>query len=121
MVSRRRTALNQEPSPPPRRKPATTPEGRENQLIALAVDAVERRIREGTASAQELVHYVKLGSSREQLEQERLRHENELLQVKRESMASATRIEELYINAIAAMRSYQGHPDEPEYDDDPDV
>ena len=120
MVSRRRTTMNQEPSPPPRRKPATTPEGRENQLISMAVDAVERRIREGTASAQELVHYLKLGSSREQLEQERLRQENELLQVKREQMASAQRSEELYKNALAAMRSYQGHPD-PEYDDEPDV
>lgn len=120
MVSRRRTTQNQTSTPSPRRKPATTLEGRENQLIALAVDSVERRIREGTASAQELVHYIKLGSSREQLEQERLRHENELLQVKREAMASTQRIEELYTNAIAAMRSYQGQPDV-EYDDDPDL
>lgn len=120
MVSRRRTTMNQDPTPPPRRRPATTPDGRENQLVALAVDAIERRIREGTASAQELVHYAKLGSSRERLEQERIRYENELLQVKREAMAAADRMEKLYTEAITAMRSYQGAPPE-ELDDDPDL
>jgi len=119
VVSRRRTTSEPVPTPRPR-KPATTPEGRENQLVALAVDAVEQRIRGGTASAQELVHYLKLGSSREQLEQERLRQENELLRVKMEAMASSQRVEELYINAIAAMRSYQGQLD-PEYDDDSEL
>lgn len=120
MVSRRRTTPKEEPTPTPRRPPATTPDGRENQLIAMAVDLSERRLMEGTASAQEIVHFLKLGSSRERLEQERLGHENELLQVKRESLASAQRIEELYTNAIAAMRSYQGSPPEV-YDDDPDL
>lgn len=91
------------------RPPATTPEGRENQLIALAADLAEKRLREGTATAQEVVHFLKLGSSREQLEQERIRHENELLEAKVEAMASAARIEELYAEAISAMRSYSGN------------
>jgi hypothetical protein len=100
-----------------RRKPATTPEGRENQLISLAHDLVERRIREGTASAQETVHFLKLGSSRERLEQQRLAHENQLTQVKIETMESQARIEELYTEAITAMRAYSGSaPTESELD-----
>lgn len=76
----------------------------------------------GTASAQVITHYLKLGSTREQLEQERLRHENDLLVAKREALASAARIETMYEEAIAAMRSYSGQPNyvesEHEYDDD---
>ena len=88
--------------------PALTPEARENQLIALAVDLAEKQLAEGTASAQVITHYLKLGSTRERLEKEKLRKENELLQAKREALDSATRIEELYSNALDAMRSYSG-------------
>lgn len=104
---------------PYRRKgqPATTPEGRENQLIALAVDLAEKQLAEGTASAQVISHYLKLGSTREKLEQERLERENHLLGVKAEQMASAKRIEELYETALNAMRAYAGQ-DIVEYDDD---
>jgi hypothetical protein len=105
MVSRRRTD-SEEPSN--RRRPPTTPEGNENHLVALAFQAVERRIEEGTASAQELVHFLKLGSTREKLEQQKLAHENELLQVKAENYASQSRMEEKYTEAIAAMRAYSG-------------
>ena len=105
MVSRRKS----EPDPPTsRRRPATTPEGRENQLVSLAVELAEKQMREGTASAQVISHYLKLGSTREQLEQQRLAAENELLRVKIETMASASHIEELYTAAIDAMRSYSG-------------
>jgi hypothetical protein len=101
------------------RRPATTPEGREKQVIALAFDLVEKRIREGTATSQEVTHFLKLGSSRELLEQERLRHENELAQAKIQAMESQSRIEDLYRNAILAMNTYQGRPqvyDEVEFD-----
>lgn len=91
------------------RPPATTPEARENQLIAQAVDLAEKQIRAGTASAQVVTHYLKLGSSREKLEQERLAQEVSLMQAKREAMASAARVEELYGAAIDAMRAYAGH------------
>ena len=98
-----------------KRPPATTPEGRENQMVALAVDLAEKQLAEGTASAQVITHYLKLGSTREKLEQERLAKENELLQAKVESMASVKRIEELYETALNAMRSYAGQPaDEPD-------
>lgn len=92
----------------PRRPPATTPEARENQLIAAAVDLAERQILEGKASSQVITHYLKLASTRERLEQERLRRENELLQAKVESLASAQKNEELYRKAIEAFASYRG-------------
>lgn len=91
------------------RAPATTPEARENQLISLAVDLAEKQLAEGTASSQVISHYLKLGSSRERLEQERLARENELLQVKAEAIASAKRVEEMYVKALDAMRSYAGY------------
>lgn len=91
-----------------KRPPATTPEGRENQMVSLAVDLAEKQLIDGTATSQVISHYLKLGSSREKLEQERLTRENELLQVKSDAIASAQRVEELYITALDAMRSYAG-------------
>lgn len=91
-----------------RRPPATTPEERERRLIAKSLDLAERQIDDGTVSAQVLSHFVRASSSRERLEQEKLEKENELLEAKREMMASAARIEELYAEAINAMRSYAG-------------
>lgn len=88
--------------------PALTPEARENQLIALAVDLAEKQLIEGTASAQVITHYLKLGSTREKLEKEKLEKENELLNAKREALESSKRVEELYANALKAMRSYSG-------------
>lgn len=101
-----------------RRKPATTPEELESQMIALAHDEAERQIRSGNASSQVLTHFLKLGSSRERLEQERIRHENELSQVKREAMQRADRMETLMEDAIKAMRSYHGGPDPETIDDE---
>lgn len=95
-------------------RPATTPEGRENQLISLAADLAEKQLAAGTASAQVITHFLKLGSTREALEQERLQRENLLLSAKVDQLASAKRIEELYEQALGAMRTYAGH--EPEED-----
>lgn len=89
-------------------RPATTPEGRESQLVSLAFDLVEKRIREGTATSQEVTHFLKLGSSREALEQQRIRHENELLEVKSQAIKSQERMEETYKHALDAMRRYSG-------------
>jgi len=91
-----------------RKAPASTPEARENHLISLATDLAERQMNEGTASAQVITHYLKLGSTREQMEQRRMELEMELLEKKVESMASAKRVEELYDEAIKAMRRYSG-------------
>ena len=91
---------------------ATTPEGRENQLISLAMDLAEKQLVEGTASAQVISHYLKLGSTRELMEQERLLRENELLTAKVENLASNKRVEELYEEALRAMRDYSGQYEE---------
>lgn len=101
------------------RRPATTDDNRESQLVSLAIDLAEKQLIEGTASSQVMTHYLKLGSTREKLEQERLRHEVELLQSKVEMMSSAQRVEELYAKALDAMRSYSGREDESDYGDDP--
>lgn len=99
------------------RPPATTPDDRENQLISAAVNLAERQILNGTASAQVLTHYLKLGSSRERLEQQRLREENKLLEVKRETMEAAQRIESVYKEALDLMRAYSGNPVPPQEED----
>lgn len=91
-----------------RRIPATTPEAREHQLIALAIDRAEQQLIEGTASSQVITHYLRLGSTREKLEQARLAKENELLDAKQRALDAAGRIEELYKTALDAMRSYSG-------------
>lgn len=101
----------------PRRRPATTPEAREQQMIALADTLAERQLRDGTASAQVITHYLKLASTREKLEQEKLRRENELKAAQIEQMASSARIEELYGKALDAMRQYGGQAPEQHYDD----
>lgn len=93
----------------PKRRPATTDENRENQLVSLAIDLAEKQLSEGTASSQVITHYLKLGSTRERLEQERLLRENELLNARVETLASARRVEELYAAALGAMRQYAGH------------
>lgn len=105
---------------PPRRRPAMTPEGREDQLIALASDLAEKQLRAGTASALVVNHFLRLGSSREKLEKRKLELESELLEVKREAIESAQRVEVLYEEAIAAMRRYSGQEplhSEREFDD----
>jgi hypothetical protein len=94
--------------PKRRRLPATTPEARENQLIALAVDLAERQLSKGTASSQVITHYLKLGSTKERLEKELLKEQMELMKAKTEAIQSAKRVEELYVNALNAMRSYSG-------------
>ena len=98
-------------------KPATTPEGRENQLVSAAIDLAEKQISEGTASSQVITHFLKLGSTREQLEQERLEHENELTRVKIEQIESQKRVEELYMEALSAMRTYAGNARPTDSDD----
>lgn len=93
-------------------RPATTPEARENQLISLAVDLAERQLREGTASSQVITHYLKLGSTREKLEKERLEEENNLLRAKVKAIDSTEEMKVLYKDAIKAFRTYSGHGDE---------
>ena len=99
-------------------RPATTPEARENQLIALAVDLAEKQLIEGTASSQVITHYLKLGSTKERIEREILEKQKALIEAKTENLQSAKRIEELYTNAINAMKNYSGQNNSSEEDDE---
>lgn len=92
-------------------RPALTPEARENQLISLAIDLVEQRLMDGSASSQETTHFLKLASTKARLEKEILEKQKELISAKTESLQSTKHIEELYTEAIAAMRRYSGRDD----------
>ena len=99
-------------------RPALSPESRENQLISLAVDLAEKQLLEGTASSQVITHFLKLGTTKAELEKEKLRNETKLMQAKTENLESAKNIEAMYKEAIDAMRDYSGQSrmdDEDEY------
>lgn len=96
-------------------RPALSPEARENQLISLAVDLAEKQLIEGTASSQVVTHYLKLGSTKERIEKEILEKQKELITAKTEALQSAKRIEELYTNALNAMKRYSGQSESDEY------
>lgn len=97
----------------PKRKmrPALNPEAREQQLISYAVDLAEEQLINGTASSQVITHYLKLGTTKARLELEREKKEIELITAKTENLQAAKRMEELYSQALDAMRSYNGHGD----------
>lgn len=101
----------------PKMRPPLSPEAREAQMIALAMDVAEERLRNGTASSQEVVHFLKLGTSRAELEKEKLKKENKVLEAKAKAYESSEEIKTLYENALKAMRNYSGagEPDEYEY------
>lgn len=96
-------------------RPALTPEARENQMIALAVDLAEQQLRDGTASSQVITHFLKLATRREQIEREIMEKQKELISAKTENLKSSKRIEELYEDAIKAMKNYGGNGDPDEY------
>ena len=100
-----------------RSRPALSPEARENQLISLAVDLAEQQLRDGTASSQVITHYLKLGSTKDKIEKEILEKQKELIEAKTQNLQSARRVEELYANALKAMRNYSGTMVEDDNDD----
>lgn len=104
-----RTKKADEPTKKPRRRRrARTPEERENELIALSMDLAEEQLRNGTASSAVIAHFLKLGSTREREELNMLRRKSENLEAKTESIRQSGRIEELYNEAMAAMKEYKG-------------
>lgn len=101
-----------------KRRPALTPEARENQMIALAVDLVEKRLLEGTASSQETTHFLKLATAKYRNEVEILERQKELVTAKTEALKAQKRTDEMFAEAIKAFKTYSGQNDEEEYDDD---
>ena len=96
-------------SRPHSRRKALTPEAREEQLIGLAVDIAEQRLRNGTATAQEIVHFLKLGSTRSKREDELMDEQIKMVKAKTQAIESSQRVEELYNQALDAMRRYSGN------------
>lgn len=94
-----------------KRRPALTPEARENQLIALAVDLAEKQLIEGTASSQVITHYLKLGSTKERIEKEILEKQKELISAKTEAIKDSKDMKVLYKEALSAMQRYSGRGD----------
>ena len=111
-----RKKANETSSNRPKFRPAQSPEARENQLIALAYDVAEERLRNGTATSQEVVHFLRLGSMKERKELELMDRKIELDAAKTEALQSAKRIEELYTNAIAAFKSYRSSESDDSYE-----
>jgi hypothetical protein len=104
-----------------KRRTPTTDYAREHQLVSAAMDLAEKQLLEGTASSQVITHFLKAGSEREKLERERLLQENAVLAAKVDAMSSAKRVEELYAQALDAMRTYAGRdPDYTEYIEEQD-
>lgn len=94
-----------------KRPPARTPEARENQMIGLSMDLAEKQLRDGTASSQVITHFLKLASVKDGLERDILRQQKELMQAKTEAIRDSKKVDELYKNALDAMRSYSGFGD----------
>ena len=112
-MARRR---DDELSAPRRRSPAKTPEERESMLVSMSMDRIEQQITDGTVSSQVLTHFAKLGSSREKLEQERLRNENEVLRKKVQTMEAAVDLKNLMEEALDAFKGYSGQSRDSEDD-----
>lgn len=98
--------------------PATTADAREKQMGALAYDLAEKQLRNGTASSQVITHFLKIVSTKEQLEKQILEEQKTLIKAKAEAIESAKRVEELYSKALSAFKSYGG---EVRGNDDQDV
>lgn len=108
----RKPLTSTEPISAPELKPSLSLEAQEAKMIKLAMKLVEKRLREGTASSQETTHFLKLGSTREQLEQKNMMANQELMRAKKAALESSKISEEMYSKAIAAMKSYSASSDD---------
>lgn len=105
-------ASEKKPKPQRPLRPAKTPEELENRLIMMAYQEAERQIQRGTASATTINHFLKLGSSRERVERDKIQAEAHLAQKRVEALESSKLAEELAQKAIEAFRTYSGHRNE---------
>lgn len=101
--------------------PASSPEAKEAQMIHLAEELAAQQLRDGTASSQVITHYLKLGTTKERLEREKLEEENKLLRAKTKAYESAEDIKQMYSAALNAMKIYSGQDVAEEEDDGEDL
>lgn len=94
-----------------KRRPALSPEARENQLIALTMDLVESRLLDGTASSAETTHFLKLATEKYRVELQTLKEQRKLITAKTEDIESRKEIKAMYADALKAMRTYSGQDD----------
>lgn len=119
MPRRKRTPIGEPDLAPERR--STTPlsqDARENNIISLAMDLAEQRLRDGTASAQEVCYWLRYGSQRDKLERANMEAKNELLKAKAEAIKAVEKSEKLYADAIRAFRMYGGEGEDGDYEDE---
>lgn len=116
----KRTKNSSSPESPHKIRPALTPESEENQMIAMAMNLAKQQLADGTASSQVITHFLKLGSTKERIEKEILEKQKDLIEAKTQTLQSAQRIEELYTNALNAMRNYSGQGPSEEEDEEDD-
>lgn len=107
----RASKTNPSQDPARKRRPALTPEARENQMISYAIDLAEKQLIEGTASSQVITHFLKLGSSKERIEKEILEKQKSLIEAKTKAYQASDEIKVLYTEALKAMRTYSGQGD----------
>lgn len=98
-------------------RPALSPESREMQLESLAYDLAEKKLREGTASSQVIIHFLKNATAKAELEKAKVEYENELLKAKRDSIKQQAMNESLARDALSAFRKYSGQDDETDEED----
>ena len=101
-----------------RMRPGLTPEARNSQLMSMATDLAEQKLRDGTAPTQIIVHYLRMATEKDKLEREILRKQEELMEAKRQNLQSQKRYEDLVSNALEAMRRYSGNSGSDEDDSD---
>lgn len=112
-----RVKVTNSPNKDKKTRPALSPEARENQLIALAVDLVEQRLRDGTASSQETTHFLKLASTKSRKELDMMDKQMELMSAKTESIKAEKARDEMFKEAIEAMKRYSGNGDKNDADE----
>lgn len=97
--------------------PARTVEGREQQMMALAMDLAEKKLRDGTASNMLICHFLKLATVQAELDKENTKADVELKKAKVKSIQDQKNMEETYEKAIEALKTYQGIRNEDDYED----
>lgn len=112
-----RVRSNSSTAPAKMERAGITPEARESQLITYAINLAEKQLKEGTASSQVITHFLKLGTTKAELEREKLKNENLLLEAKADSIRSDKESRVAYEEVLKAMKTYGGYGEPEDYDD----
>ena len=95
-----------------RRRPADNPGDREKQMANYADELAEKQLRDGSASAMVISHYLKAATERERLEREKINLESLRLKAQIAQIESQATSGELMERVLDALRSYSGEDDD---------